>query len=274
MDQILVLTKLKRAALSFLIVGVIVLILSVCFNNWDGTFNPIKANEELNGFFVKYPLGSLLIIISCLCFVFHYIAKYFFDKNTFDFTEQLSKDHTENKPFIFLFRTLADLNKGILKYNVLGFLGVILTLIVIALFGLVVFKLFQDTTNNIKPMAKFENWALLSIIYILRSSLLGTLLITTTIYSFKFTNSCFDQAVRFNKRKHATMFLVQVLHNENLHQNNMSIIMQAFKEWNVSVESAFTTSSSKGEQEAVNRLTDKLIDGLLKSKESEKAKES
>jgi hypothetical protein len=84
-----------------------------------------------------------------------------------------------------------------------------------------------------------SNSFLVAIILLLRTSLLGTFIVTFIIQVIKFVSSSFDQAVRFKKRKHATLFMLQLMsHPDSIKE--IDKVMDAFKEWNTNVESAYT----------------------------------
>ncbi len=78
------------------------------------------------------------------------------------------------------------------------------------------------------------------VVYILRTSLLGTFVLLSLVYTIKFTTSSFDQAVRFTKRKHASQFLLEMFTQYEPEIENIPKVMDAFSEWNVIVESAYT----------------------------------
>lgn len=95
-------------------------------------------------------------------------------------------------------------------------------------------------------------------------------------------NSSFDQAVRFNKRKDATVFLIDLFNKfkiaksnlnkeplaeqNSLSRENLEAIIKAFREWNVNIESAYTASSKgkKRESEPNSKFDDLAYEYLRK----------
>ena len=109
----------------------------------------------------------------------------------------------------------------------------------------------EKTGNRNKESS--ESW-LVIIIIILRTSLLGSFIVTVIIQTLKFVASSFDQAVRFKKRKHATLFLLQLMEHGDTREG-IADIMNAFKEWNTNVESAYTPNkfADKNKPEKIDK---------------------
>lgn len=185
---------------------------------------------------------SFFLLISFI--ISYYIYNYF--RIVHEFNDKKSKSEvkiqcsTEKNKRDNLLLTIDDLEKSILKYQTLGAFGLLTTLLTLLILGLFVTQLFQSTIDDILKFSHNESYLAILLI-VLRTSLLGSLIITFVVYAFRFTNSCFDQAVRFNKRKHASLFLMEVLDDFGQFSiESEKAIMNAFREWNVSVESAFT----------------------------------
>ncbi len=107
------------------------------------------------------------------------------------------------------------------------------------------------------------------VVYILRTSLLGSFVLLSLTYTVKFTTSSFDQAVRFTKRKHASQFLLEMFKHYNPEISNVPKIMDAFGEWNVNVESAYT--DVKANEKAFKTFFEHL--GKLDETSTNKAKD-
>ncbi len=186
---------------------------------------------------VAYVLTGMLIILLAILFSFYLNSLKKIDENE---KKENDRELHNTKSRNYLRRTIFDLQRSILKYQSLGALGLIVTLITLLVLGLFVTRLFQNTINDVLQFSHNESY-LAVLLVVLRTSLLGSFIISFVVYSFRFTNSCFDQAVRFNKRKHASLFLMEVLKDFKVfNAENEKGIMNAFREWNVSVESAFT----------------------------------
>ncbi len=151
------------------------------------------------------------------------------------------------------------LERGILKYNALGLILLSFSAILVLVFGVFIFKAFHSTielSEKLKdtPQSGY-NTALLAILYVLRTSLLGTLVISCLVYSLKLTKSSFDQGVRFLKRKHATKFLRYLLNHEQYKKENINIIMIAFEHWNSNIQSAFSDITAEKVAEPNSQTT-------------------
>ena len=117
--------------------------------------------------------------------------------------------------FEHIYRTIRSLNRAILRYSTIGKAALLVTVFTMIIVGSFVFHVFNHVLDEAQKFQNFDNGktVLLIIIIILRTSLLGSFIIAFTIYSFKFSSSSFDQSVRFTKRKHATLFLLQMLNS-------------------------------------------------------------
>jgi len=156
----------------------------------------------------------------------------------------------------FIVGTINDLRKSIVKYQCLGAMSLIITLLSMLIMAIFVGMLFQSTIDDVLKLGH-DVPSLAILLVVLRTSLLGSLIVSFIIYAFKFTTACFDQAVRFNKRKQASLFLLEVLKDfGTISLSNEKAIMSAFREWNVSVDSAFT--DSKSSSKLIKQLTDLL----------------
>jgi hypothetical protein len=136
--------------------------------------------------------------------------------------------------------------------------------------GVFVFDLFRNTLNEIKKFQS-SNTFLVSLLIFLRTSLLGTFIISLMLYVSKFTNASFDQAARFNKRKHAAIFLLDLFKKFTPDPTTkassiaeLDSIMSAFREWNFTVQSAFTSIKGKTEKDEGNPKFEELIYSILK----------
>ena len=144
------------------------------------------------------------------------------------------------KSFPEIRKTIKNLGRDVKKYQWIGVSSMVVIAITLIVTGTVVFNLFAEALKDAEKIKTNDNWAPFIIILVLRTSVLGSLIVSFVVYTFRFTTSCFDQSVRFTKRKHATLFLLEVAEHIKLEKENIGIIMTAFREWNVSVESAFT----------------------------------
>ncbi len=187
-----------------------------------------------------------------------------------------SYDNQDKDKYSSIKQTIYDIDRSILKYNLVGVIALIITISAMVILGIYVFTQFGTTIDQIKTVELVNingtktivpippsTMTLAIVLYILRTSLVGTLIITFLIHSFKFTNASFDQATRFNKRKHATLFLLEVVTDFNgLTTDNIEKIMTAFKEWNVTVESAYTDIDFN------SKMAIKTLDKLDKTEEN------
>lgn len=179
-----------------------------------------------------------------------------------------------NFEYCNIVETIKDLDHSIRKYNTLGMVSVTISVFGVIIFGSFVFNLFSSAFRDIEIFRKSDNALLVIIILLLRTSLLGTFIVAFIVYSSKFSNASFDQAVRFNKRKHATLFLLDLFERGE----TLPDVMNAFKEWNVSVESAYTdvrldSRLAKTMFERMKHLEDLSRDLLNPKKPDSKARE-
>lgn len=142
-------------------------------------------------------------------------------------------------------QTLYELTVSSLKYNLTGIIFLIFSCICLGILGMMVFGLFENTIHDINQLGD-NQFALAVILIIIRSSLLGSFILAFLLFSIRFSKAAFDQAARFNKRKHAAMFLVDMAGKiGEINPENLKALMKAFEEWNVNVESAFSEGGSR-----------------------------
>lgn len=203
-----------------------------------------KLNIELLQHQIQHPtilnnsvLAAYILILCFTLIYFYYNFKYKELENKNEADPLLNKDRKEGFPYIY--KTIIDLDKSILKYNLIGSISLIITFSIVIVLTIFIFDLFKGTLHSIDEMSK-ENLILGILLIVLRTSLLGSFILLFVVHMIKFTRSSFDQAVRFNKRKHATLFLVQLFEEHQKDKVPIPDIMQAFREWNVTVDSAFT----------------------------------
>jgi hypothetical protein len=208
-----------------------------------------------------YRLGLVCLLLLLLCFwviLYYYNLKYGHIEN-----QSRNEERHENHKFKFIFDTITDLNKSILKYNLIGGVAMLLTFSVVLVLTVFIFDLFKGTVRSINEIGP-SNKIMAILLIVLRTSLLGSFLLLFVIHMIKFTRSSFDQAVRFNKRKHATLFLLQLFtsaDNKNIEGLNFANIMDAFRQWNVTVDSAFTDNNfDKAAAKGVFDLYERLIE--------------
>lgn len=210
---------------------------NVYYKHAPVTINTVNLPGSIYMLFLSF-LFLIALIISYYLYNYFRIVNEFNDKKVKDKEEIKCAADKSKRDNLLL--TIDDLEKSILKYQTLGAFGLLTTLLTLLILGLFVTQLFQSTIDDILKFSHNESYLAILLI-VLRTSLLGSLIITFVVYAFRFTNSCFDQAVRFNKRKHASLFLMEVLNDfEKFSIESEKAIMNAFREWNVSVESAFT----------------------------------
>lgn len=224
-------------------------------------------------------LAHLLVISLIAIFYIHIKEKNSLEKEYKKYVKESLIFNNFNNivlPFRFIHRAIRSLNKSILRYDTVGRVSLLITVFTMIVVGSFVFNLFENVLKDADRLQTFSNTnVILSIIIvILRTSLLGSFIVTFTIYSYKFSSSSFDQAVRFTKRKHATLFLLQMFETLTLNKNVTSIeeIMSSFKEWNVNVESAFTElkNDDKSKMMVLDKVAkiEKVIDSYLLEKKS------
>ncbi len=211
-----------------------------------------KAQMATILYFVPFLVMGLLSVFG----YYLYRAAEFKKKN---YLEDCEKD--VEKSFTYLGKVLYSLDSSIAKYNATGVAGILISLFSLLVFSLYVFKLFEDTFGQIEKMPHLDSTGLTMVIIliILRASLIGSLIITFIVYSFKFATSSFDQAVRFTKRKHATLFLLHMMikHDTEHSLDNMDKIMATFRDWNVNVESAYTGTAMN--EKMANTMFEQMV---------------
>ncbi|MCW3074607.1 MAG: domain 2 [Flaviaesturariibacter sp.] len=209
---------------------------------------------------------SLLFFAICVTIVMLYLFP-------LTVNEDAGKNEVVKSEFPHFERAVYDLDGTIKKYNFLGGLSFVMTVFALILLGGFIFHLFEKSLEDIKNQTAglSENHTTLTFVFIiLRTSLLGAFIITFILQAYRFTNSCFDQAVRFNKRKHASYFLIQIFSSlgpGEITSDNLEKIMHGFREWNVNVESAFTQSKRSKSAMAPGRFIE-LLEKLIAQKTS------
>ena len=236
---------------------------------WDG------YDEYLNKISNKpFSISAVLILTMALVLWTIFIYHEYLKRNIIIASDEDKKEETNR----LMHRIIFDLDLSILRYSSIGLALLTVTTFTLIVLAFFVFRLFDDTIQNLMKSHDFDTpyWVFLFIVLILRTSLIGTFIVAFLIYIIKFTNSSFDQAVRFNKRKHAALFLINVfsLDKEMKIQvrsvNDLVRIMDSFNSWNVNIESAFTQTKSgelKINESHVSTVVDKYIAKIEKEQE-------
>jgi hypothetical protein len=231
----------------------------------------MSSEEKYKGDHLNANLALLWMLLNLLILIIIISIVYLFYRDWELRKEFLVEDMYKNVHFKYFLATIKDLELNIIKYNVIGVISLAITVFGLIIFSVFVFGLFTNTFKDIEDINRSgNNTALIIIILLLRTSLLGTLIISFIVYSFKFSNASFDQAVRFNKRKQASLFLLNLFGNKTSGKSSLKEIMAAFKEWNVGVETAYTNikMDSKMAKTMFDRMknAEDLIKDLMPSK--------
>lgn len=218
----------------------------------------LARSQELTDNYVFIITTTLLLLIMCISV-------------TFIGDEALNNKEYKimSKGFLivhiqFFIRTINNLDKSILRYTMVGISSTILSTGTIVILIISVFSLFSDTSRYAE-IIKDDKIGVL-ILLIIRSSMVGGLILAVILKLISFSTKSFDQAARFTKRKHSTLFLMQILTKDGFELTQLNEAMHAFTIWNSSIDSAFTDHNNKTKEDTKISM-DMYSDMIRKAKE-------
>lgn len=217
----------------------------------------------MSNYMIKNAICTLIFIFALLI-VFRY-----YHTETIHVLKRYDEVKNANKPQIE--RTIKSLNRSIVKFSTLGYVSLSVAILSLLILCAYVFNAFEKVIDDANRLQS-SNIALVVVLVVLRASVIGGLTITFLIKIMQFTNSSFDQAARFTKRKHGALFLLQMLQESktDLDNERVKVVMDSFKEWNINIESAYSKAESEKAEKTIFEKMPKA-DDLVKAVAKEAA---